>query len=161
MGFVNIWQVFAFFWHKNSSQNSHGNIAQADSFVSYGLYGQQIYSSIRRMVVFKERNGFCLCLPISTYSKQGVAKKGVDPSKHSIIYMEGTLPERGPNEPPMVKDPIAVIPATSEIKLDRMSRLNFEIIHTVEHNQRVMAIGKIADASMPKFINYAKYELGL
>ncbi|OJJ47279.1 hypothetical protein ASPZODRAFT_142023 [Penicilliopsis zonata CBS 506.65] len=151
-------RVFALLWHQNRGQNNNtaGSNTAPSNFTSYGLYGQPIYSCIRRMVVFKERNGSALCF---TYSRQGVGKHGVDPSKHSIIHMEGVSPERGPNEPLMTKDPIAVVPTKADCKLDKMSRIDFEKIHNVEHNQRVMPIGKISEGSMPKFIGYAKSEL--
>ena len=106
-----------------------------------------------------------LCLfeafsPVHTYSRLGVAKASVDPSKHAIIYIKGTRPAYGPNEPKMTKDPLEVTPEPYQ-KLHMMSRLNFGKIYTVEHNQRVLPVGNISEESMAKFHLYAKRETEL
>ena len=55
----------------------------------------------------------------------------------------------------MTKDPLEVTPDTWDQKLDRMSRLNFGKVYTVEHNVKVMSVGKISRSSMPKLLGYA------
>lgn len=59
----------------------------------------------------------------------------------------------------MVKAPIAVDPFRADRKLDRMSRLNFGKIYTVEWYVKVMQVGKIAESSMPSFRQYVQDEL--
>lgn len=60
------------------------------------------------------------------------------------------------NERPTEKKPLEVKPATEDQKLDKMSRLNFGKIYTVEHNIRVMPVGVLSSASRSKLIVYAK-----
>jgi hypothetical protein len=84
---------------------------------------------------------------------------GVDPSKHSIVYMSDTRPRLASTEPTPTKDPIEVDPERFEERLHRKSRLNFGRIYTVEHNVKVLPIGEISEASMPKFVAYARAEL--
>jgi hypothetical protein len=54
----------------------------------------------------------------------------------------------------MIKEPLAAETFPDQ-KLDPMSRINFGKIHTVEHNEKVCPIGKIAKESLPKFKQYA------
>jgi hypothetical protein len=98
---------------------------------------------------------------ITTYNGRGVAKRGVDPDKHAIVYMRGTTPTPGAGEPRMVKEPLEVVPENLGENLDYMSRLNFSKIYTVEHNVKVLPIGRISSRSMTRFREYARYELAL
>lgn len=97
--------------------------------------------------------------PITTYSGQGVAKAGVDREKHAVIYMRGSQPGMKKQEPKMTKEALEVEPAKPDQKLDPMSRLNFGKVYTVEHNVKVMPVGKITDRFMTRFNSYVKYEL--
>jgi len=85
-----------------------------------------------------------------------VAKRGIVPSTHAVIYSAGGKPYTSPNEPRLTKDPLAVEIISPAEKLDRMSRIDFGKIHTVEHNVKVWPIGKIARESMPKLKEYAR-----
>lgn len=93
--------------------------------------------------------------PITTYSGQGVAKAGIDRSKHAIIHMRGNRPRAVQSEPRMVKEPLEVDPARPDQKLDSMSRVNFGKVYTVEHNVKVLPVGKITEASRARFLEYA------
>lgn len=59
----------------------------------------------------------------------------------------------------MTKEPLAVTPASSDQKLDPMSRLNFGKIHTVEHNVKVKPVGKVTEESMLSLLAYARSSL--
>lgn len=85
----------------------------------------------------------------------------MDPSKHAVIYMQGTEPQVGSSEPHMTKEPLEVAPASPDQKLDFMSRLNFGKVYTVEHNVKVLPVGKITERSMPRFQSYAKNEFNI
>jgi hypothetical protein len=61
--------------------------------------------------------------------------------------MVGTNPEADPGEK-IVKNPIAVNPAAPDQKLHPKSRINFDKVHSVEHNIKVMNVGKVADGSL-------------
>ncbi|KAE8390053.1 hypothetical protein BDV23DRAFT_155811 [Aspergillus alliaceus] len=164
-GFFKVGRVFAVLWHENTEATATprgGTRSRASECeITVGRFGQRIYSDIRRMVVFKEQDRCSWCFPVHTYSRQGVAKRGVDPSKHAIIYMDGTQPRYGPNEPGMTKEPLKVTPVSYDQKLDRMSRLNFGKTYTVEHNVRVLPIGHISEESIARFQNYARRETEL
>lgn len=169
-------------WHENAGW--HGTIVSeklpsSSSPFTRGKYQEPIYSSIRRMVVVKEQKGCCWCVyverfassvsciciilihhfrPITTYSGQGVAKAGVDRSKHAVIHMRGDRPRTVKSEPRMAKEPLEVDPARPDQKLDCMSRVNFGKVYTVEHNVKVLPVGKITEASRARFLEYAQGE---
>lgn len=96
--------------------------------------------------------------PITTYSGQGVAKAGIDRSKHAVIHMRGDRPRTVRSEPRMAKEPLEVDPARPDQKLDCMSRVNFGKVYTVEHNVKVLPVGKITEASRARFLEYAQGE---
>ncbi|OGM46091.1 hypothetical protein ABOM_005703 [Aspergillus bombycis] len=163
--FFKVGRVFAVVWHEgmgNTAPLKGGtkSLASDRELMTVGKFGAKIFTDIRRMVVFKEQAQCAWCFPVHTYGRLGVAKASVDPSKHAVIYMKGARPGHGPNEPKMTKDPIEVTPEPYQ-KLHTMSRLNFGKIYTVEHNQRVLPVGKISEESMAKFHLYAKRETEL
>ncbi|KAB8264386.1 hypothetical protein BDV32DRAFT_83671 [Aspergillus pseudonomiae] len=163
--FFKVGRVFAVVWHEgmgNAAPLKGGTKSHASDreLITEGKFGAKIFTDIRRMVVFKEQAQCAWCFPVHTYSRLGVAKASVDPSKHAIIYIKGTRPAYGPNEPKMTKDPLEVTPEPYQ-KLHMMSRLNFGKIYTVEHNQRVLPVGNISEESMAKFHLYAKRETEL
>ncbi|KAJ0426927.1 hypothetical protein BJY00DRAFT_3590 [Aspergillus carlsbadensis] len=153
-------KVFSILWHENDGRDSNGTHVSAGPLFR-GKYGEAIYSTIRRMVVFKAFEQYSWCFSISTYGGRGLAKPGIDASKHTIAFMSGTAPRVGSNEPLMVKEPLAVDPERFDESLHSKSRLNFGKIYTVEHNVKVLPIGVIAEVSMPKFISYARAELAI
>ncbi|KAL1986169.1 hypothetical protein VTN96DRAFT_6821 [Rasamsonia emersonii] len=146
-------KVFAVLHHQNAgAQVDHRD---SDTFTS-GRYGEKIYSSIRPMVVVKNFRRHSLCIAIWTYSGNGVAKKSVDPSSHAVVYNADSKPYTHPKEPRMTKEPLAVKVSSPDLKLDQMSRINFNKIYTVEHNEKVLPIGKIARESLPKLKEYSR-----
>ncbi|KAL2863408.1 uncharacterized protein BJX67DRAFT_384725 [Aspergillus lucknowensis] len=151
-------KVFSILWHENHGRRWDGtHVSVGPEF--RGRFGEPIYSTIRRMVVIRAFDQHSWCLSISTYGGRGVAKAGVDPSKHSIVYMSHTRPESKPDEPLMVKEPLEVKPDSLDKSLDPQSRLNFGKIYTVEHNVKVLPIGQIAAGSVSKLDLYARSEL--
>ncbi|KAJ5189090.1 hypothetical protein N7491_005413 [Penicillium cf. griseofulvum] len=160
--FFRVGRVFSMLWHENAGW--HGTVLSeqfprpsSSPFIK-GKYQEPIYSSIRRMVVVKEQKGCCWCVPITTYSGQGVAKAGIDRNKHAIIHMRGDRPRTMQGEPRMAKQPLEVDPARLDQKLDCMSRVNFGKVYTVEHNIKVLPVGKINEASRARFLEYAQSE---
>jgi hypothetical protein len=101
--------------------------------------------------------------PINTYNSQGVTKPGLsdeDKRAHTVIYMSDTQPFSLPEEKrDLTKKPIAVEKASDDQKLDIMSRLNFKKIYTVEHNVKVMNVGKVTRDLLPVFLKYWKQSL--
>ncbi|CAG8351116.1 unnamed protein product [Penicillium salamii] len=140
--FFRVGRVFSMLWHENagSNGNRHSKKVSPRSSSQFirGKYQEPIYSSIRRMIVVKQQRGCCWCVPIITYGGQGVAKAGIDRSKHAVIYMRGDMPPAKEDEPAMTKQPLEVEPVRLEQKLDPMSRVNFGKVYTVEHNVKVL-----------------------
>lgn len=58
----------------------------------------------------------------------------------------------------MAKEPLEVDPARPDQKLDCMSRVNFGKVHTIEHNVKVLPVGKITEASQTRFLECARGE---
>ncbi|KAF7511129.1 hypothetical protein GJ744_005360 [Endocarpon pusillum] len=148
-------RVFAMLWHENAGSRG----TQLSEASRRGPYQQDIITKTRRMVLVKKMHGFSWCIPIHTYSGQGVTKRGLsreDIERHAVIYMQGTTSQPRPDERGLVKEPIAVKPASPDQKLDPMSRLNFGKPYTVEHNIKAMDVGMVTDKSMPYLETYFK-----
>ena len=98
--------------------------------------------------------------PISTYSKRGVTKPGLNPSEHAIIYFSGTTPQyvEGEYEKGMDKEPIEVEPSEQGAVMDSASRIRFGKIYPVEFNVKVKDIGRVKPEHMSKLLQYWKQE---
>ena len=145
--FFCIGRVFALIWHEPAGSDR----GSATSFK-----GENVYTSVRRMVVVHEVHGACWAVPVHTYRNRGVEKPGFDQSDihgHAVIHMKGTLPYTPATEPRMSKNPIQVDPAGTQ-ELEPMSRVNFTKVHTVEHEVKVLNIGRVSQISMEDFENY-------
>ncbi|ERF75812.1 hypothetical protein EPUS_01642 [Endocarpon pusillum Z07020] len=146
-------RVLAMLWHENAGSRG----TQLSEASRRGPYQQDIITKTRRMVLVKKMHGFSWCIPIHTYSGQGVTKRGLsreDIERHAVIYMQGTKSQPRQDERGLVKEPIAVKPASPDQKLDPMSRLNFGKPYTVEHNIKAMEVGMVTDKSMPYLVTY-------
>ncbi|KAJ5467820.1 hypothetical protein N7475_005572 [Penicillium sp. IBT 31633x] len=85
--FFRVGRVFAMLWHENAGPKKTVDSGRAPSYrITAGKFQELIYSTIRRMIVVKEQNGCCWCVPILTYNRKGVAKKSIDRSKHAVVY---------------------------------------------------------------------------
>ena len=145
--FFSIGRVFALIWHEPAGSD-RGSVTS--------FRGEHVYTSVRRMVVVRELHGACWAIPICTYGKRGVEKRGFDHTDiqgHAVIYMTGKSPYTPSTEPKMSKNPIQVDPAGDQ-ELERMSRVNFTKVHTVEHEVKVLNIGRVSQRSMPDFEKY-------
>ncbi|OJJ01723.1 hypothetical protein ASPVEDRAFT_130660 [Aspergillus versicolor CBS 583.65] len=154
-------RIFAILWHENrgvSNGHENGTVITSGPIFT-GRFNEPIHSSIRRMVVFSTTRNKSLCFPISTYGNRGVAKPNVDPYTHAIVYPRGTPPIQAANEPRMVKEPLEVALELLDETLNPMSRLDFGKVHTVEHNVKVLPIGRITSRSMTRFIQYTRDEM--
>ena len=95
---------------------------------------------------------------ISTNSGQGAGKAGLDQSEHAVIYT-GNEPANLPTETKITKKAIQVILVDEEQKFDPRSRVNFGMTHPVQHNVKVLRVGKIADRDHRRFMGYYQNEL--
>lgn len=95
--------------------------------------------------------------PIKTYNGRGITKRGLSQEvieAHAIIHMSTEQPARLQAENKLTKRPIAVDASSPRQKLDRLSRVNFSKVYTVEHYVKVMDVGVVAARSMPYLISY-------
>lgn len=157
--FFVVGRLFAMLWHENAGESFRSGSSDLSMPVAgVAKYGEMIYSHIRRFAVVRERHGYCLCIPINTYAGKGVLKGGLSQETrqaHAVIYSANTKPFMNPEESSMIiKQPIAVHMASSDQKLDEMSRIDFSKVYTVEWNVKVMNIGKVTRESMPIFEGY-------
>lgn len=140
-------KVFKVLWSepKGETAGSKNDIAP-DIATLTNQYGEKVYNSIRRFVVIGTFLGHSQCLPIYTYGSQGLLKKGVVAHYHARIFTEDNNPSELELEERrlLTRDPIRVIPKTPRDKLERMSRLNYSKIYTVEHNVKIRPVGWVA-----------------
>ncbi|KAL5361111.1 hypothetical protein BJX96DRAFT_81357 [Aspergillus floccosus] len=148
-------RVFSILWHENAGANAD----ETNATFWPTQFGERVFSHIRRMVVVKEYNNCAWCFAIYTYKNRGLSKNAADASKHAVIYMEGSEPAADSSEPRMLSKALEVRPVSDNHKLSPMSRLNFGKLFTVEHNVKVLHIGKITERSMPDFLAYARREI--
>src|ERR1700742_4681395 len=87
--------------------------------------------------------------PIVTYNRQGVAKPGVVRGHHAIAYTSSSepRPERNEDLPSRggthMLPGIRIVPNNRRMKLDKMSRIDFSRIYTIDHNVKVNHFGTV------------------
>ena len=135
-----------------------GPTAGVPTAVVIKQFDQEFYIKARRMIVVKQENakgrGYSKCVPIGTYGRKGVGKRGLNVDDHAIAYMEGTLPSTYPEEPQMWKDPIEIKRGKDGQDLDPLSRIDFGRTHTVNWNVKVVDVGMVSERSMPLLRSY-------
>jgi hypothetical protein len=160
--FFVVGRVFALLWHESAGEGKPGAEPSSFEHTTLGRYGQRVFSHIRRMAVVRERQGYCVCIPINTYGNQGVMKPGLGTAErqaHSVIHANNTAPYMNEGERAfLIKKPIAVNMASKEQKLDKMSRINFGKPSSVEWNVKVMHVGKVVPESVATFLGYYSNE---
>jgi hypothetical protein len=86
-------------------------------------------------------------------------------SQHAIAHTTSSPPDPHPDEIPGADDyllqPIRVVPISQGHTLDRMSRINFGKIYTVESNVKVFNFGKVHEDSLHDLVHQWKQVLGL
>lgn len=101
-----------------------------------------VWTGFRRFIVIRNGEGHCSCVPILTYGKLGCLKNGVKPHHHGIVFEKGQQPVRLPNEPALRFDPICMEMNPGE-HISEESRVNYSKLVTVEHNVKVLFVGRI------------------
>ncbi len=144
-------------------------------------HGQPVHQTIRRFVIVARDKGHhsqCLSVAILfqvdrelkhsyrqilTYSGQGTTKPGLKNARshgkvtdHAIIYTGDTPPDPLDGET-LALEPIQLIPNTERDKLAIESRINYAKIYTVEHNVKVLFVGKIAPSSQRRLVEDFDY----
>ena len=143
--FFNVGRVFKTLWVEpagNRPQNNH---------LAYNPvgYGQFSYAKLRYFVVIRKRLHSCLCLAIHTYSGQGSAKGSVRSQDHAIVYSAlDTEPQPLPHESITIGSFAIVLEEPGET-IAPTSRLDFGKIYTVEHNLKILRVGRILPSHLP------------
>ena len=123
-------------------------------------HGEAAFAKVYHYVVVqpKPKEGHSICLRISTYSGEGMAKILADQAKHAIIYTGDNPPDKLPDEKKIRKDPIRVMPI-GDCKLEALSRINFAKEYPVEHKVKVLEIGNVAPSHLNLFLSYWQSEM--
>jgi hypothetical protein len=119
------------------------------------------FVKIRRFVVVRPRAGYCLCLPIQTYSGRGTTKPGINPDDHAIIFDHKLKPQKVPGEKELKKKSIGIIVENPELSVSQSSRINFGKVQTVEYNVKVRTIGRVHPSYIELLETYFLLGMGL
>jgi hypothetical protein len=98
-----------------------------------------------------------MCLRISTYSGRGTVKGGLDQNAHAIIYTGEKPPKKLPEEKRLTKDPIQVVPVGGH-ELEPLSRVNLAKVYPVEHNFKVLEVGRVIGGHLKRLLAYWQIE---
>lgn len=149
-------RVFLVLW----AEPAGGDATTLTAGTTLGIYGERVYSSVRRFVVIREGHTYCSALPITTYGGRGVGKRGVKKSEHAIIHTSRRPPAPMAEELPSRRDPSIMRPRAIRVdvdlpvdKLDAASRLNLGAVTTVQHNVKVRPYGMVNQASRQDLIS--------
>lgn len=112
-----------------------------------------MFSKLRIFVVIREMKGCSICLSLFTYHGQGTAKKGVQSDDYAAVYASDNTVQLQPAET-LIKEPFPIIVENVSESIHPMSRLNFGRIYTVEHNVKVLKIGRIPDEHHARLTSY-------
>ena len=124
-------------------------------------HGTVITEKVRRFVVVKCREGFCIAVPINTYGGQGLKKLGFRDNNinaHARIYMYDQQPAWLDGEPRTPKRDIAVIPEDQHQMLHPASRVSFERMTDVDYNTPIMKIGTVTPQTLAYLTGYFDLE---
>lgn len=81
--FFRVGRVFSTLW-TDALGNNAGKVDP--TFVSEVLYGERVYSKIRRFIVVREGERSVSCLPVTSYANEGIRKSGIRLDEHGFIY---------------------------------------------------------------------------
>ncbi|KAH7348835.1 hypothetical protein BKA65DRAFT_477217 [Rhexocercosporidium sp. MPI-PUGE-AT-0058] len=139
-------RVFKVLWSEPKGAGglgSNGGSSNASYTERQDENGVEQFQKVRRFIIISPMKGHCICLPINTYSKQGVTKNGVHAEHHTIVYSDKKpVYFHGEKDKGLTKKPLK-ISCSPRHKLDERSRLNYAKTYTVEYNVKVCFIGKI------------------
>ena len=154
-------RVFAILWHENMGMTSKKPGPDVQ-YTRDNRFGERIFSHIRRMIVVRQRYGYCWCVSINTYGGRGLGGKNrsdQENQSHTIVYDSTSKPAMFKDEQGlMTKEPIAIDMVDGHT-LDKASRLNYAKVCTVEHNVKVMDIGMVSSGSIPFLMTHWKAEM--
>jgi len=146
-------------WSEPAGDGGQKGGTRNGSHFSTTWLGERVYTEIRRFIVINNKGTSSQCIPIQTYGGRGAVKRSLVIQDHAIVYTEyqGVGPPRAlPGEEGINKRPLRMKPNMDhpESRLDKASRINFGKVYAIEHNVRVLNIGKISDEDMHLLVHY-------
>ena len=164
--------VLAVFWHEHFGQNAPKFTSAkrkapvpgrfGSGYISLAHESTLVFSHVKRFAVAKQRHGYSIAVPISSYGGFGLSKKKLslmEQQAHAIIYDSRKQPQRLRDEPQFSKKPVRVDCVEGETLTD-FSRVNYGQLSTIQHNIRVKRIGRIHRDDLGDFIRNCRSELG-
>lgn len=125
-----------------------------------GSHKYEDYAKIYQYVVVraKPKQGYSMCLRVSTYDHLGTVRKGLDQNAHAIMYTGKTPPRTLPEEKMLTKDPIQVVPVGGN-ELEARSLVNLAKAYPVEHKVEVLEVGRVTGGHLKRLLAYWESEL--
>jgi hypothetical protein len=114
-----------------------------------------------QFAVVKPHPTFSVCLRISTYSGQATTKPGLIVRDHAAVVPLGGDFVPHPEGEHMEKEPIVVKVENESVTIDPMSRINFAKPYTIEHNVKILNVGRVVGESVGLVDKYFAESLGL
>ncbi|KAG4429996.1 hypothetical protein IFR05_014521 [Cadophora sp. M221] len=145
--FFNVGRVFKTLWVEPAGA-TNSSIHQP-GYNSVG-YGQFSYSKVRRFVVIRKRLHSCLCLAIHTYGGQGALKSDVRSQDHAVVYSSREAEPKPLPYENITTGGFAVVLEEPGETIAPMSRIDFGKIYTVEHNLKILRVGRVHPGHLPR-----------
>ncbi|KAG4429881.1 hypothetical protein IFR05_014638 [Cadophora sp. M221] len=145
--FFNVGRVFKTLWVEPAGA-TNSSIHQP-GYNSVG-YGQFSYSKVRRFVVIRKRLHSCLCLAIHTYGGQGALKSDVRSQDHAVVYSSREAEPKPLPYENITTSGFAVVLEEPGETIAPMSRIDFGKIYTVEHNLKILRVGRVHPGHLPR-----------
>ena len=145
--FFRVGKVFMTLWSEQ-----FGSGAEQGSFVSDVIYGERVYSKVRRFLVVREGadKRSATCLPITSYSGSGLGKNGIELGEHGFIYSK----EEPKHVAGMCSKSLKVNLSPKAPDLAHPSLVNYGKVHNVEGNWKVKDIGDLDGDSRKALLRY-------
>lgn len=138
--FFKLGRVFKVLWSEPAGETAAADVSNIEP----SRFGGNIFTKMRTFIVVREMRECSICLPLFTYNGQGTLKSGVRPENHAAVYSSDSKAPSFPSEN-LTKSPYPIIVENPSEFIDPMSRLNFGKVYTVEHNVKVLKVGRIPD----------------
>ncbi|KAI5458429.1 hypothetical protein BGZ63DRAFT_426831 [Mariannaea sp. PMI_226] len=136
-------EIFKVLWCEPQGSVSEGVPSVSDRQEVRDRFGGKIFVGFRRFIVIANDQGHCTCVPILTYGGKACNKRGVKPEKHGIVYERGHKARLLAGEPKLGFPSVKIQMTEDGEKLSKESRVNYSKLVTVEHNVKVLFIGRI------------------
>jgi hypothetical protein len=122
---------------------------------------EDFFTERAQFAVVKPHPTFSVCVRISTYSGQATTKPGLTVRDHAAVVPLGGDFVPHPKGEHMEKEPIVVKVENESVTIDPMSRINFAKPYTIEHNVKILNVGRVVGESVGLVDKYFAESLGL